>query len=49
MSVAPAAKPVFAKPLDGGTKAAEFWVRAGNQTKQLHGDELVEYADEHWG
>ncbi|MDQ3525846.1 MAG: DUF262 domain-containing protein [Chloroflexota bacterium] len=47
VSVAPAAKAVFAKP-DGGPKPSEFWVRVGNQTKQLHGDELVEYSDDHW-
>jgi hypothetical protein len=48
VSVAPAAKPAFAKSTDGGAKASEFWVRVGNQTKQLHGDELVEYSEEHW-
>lgn len=48
VSVTPSAKAVFAKPADGGTKPSEFWVRVGNQTKQLHGDELVEYSDDHW-
>lgn len=48
VSVAPAAKEVFAKPAEGGAKPSEFWVRVGNQTKQLHGDELVEYSKEHW-
>lgn len=47
--VAPAAKQIFSKPVDGGAKATEFWVRVGNQTKQLHGDELVQYSEEHWG
>jgi hypothetical protein len=48
VSVAPSSKPVFAKPADGGATASEFWVRVGNQTKQLHGDELVEFTAEHW-
>ena len=29
--------------------ASEFWVRIGNPTKQLHGDDMVQYQDEHWG
>lgn len=49
VSVTPSAKPIFAKTADGGAKPSEFWVRVGNQTKQLHGDELVEYSEEHWG
>lgn len=49
VSVSPSAKAVFAKPVEGGSgKPSEFWVRVGNQTKQLHGDELVEYSDDHW-
>lgn len=48
VSVTPSGKAVFVKPVDSSAKPTEFWVRAGNQTKQLHGDELVEYSDEHW-
>ena len=48
VSVSPAAKQVFAKTPDGSGKPSEFWVRVGNQTKQLHGEELVSYADDHW-
>lgn len=50
VSVASSGKPVFAKPLkSGGADPSEFWVRTGNQTKQLHGDAMVSYRDEHWG
>lgn len=49
VSVASSAKPVFARPAESGGKASDFWVRVGNQTKQLHGDELVVYTDDHWG
>ena len=48
VSVAPAGNPVFAKPTGGG-EASEFWVRTGNATKQMHGDDLVGYRDSHWG
>ena len=43
------AKPVFAKSAEGGGLASEFWVRIGNATKQLHGDDMVEYQTDHWG
>lgn len=52
VSVAASGKPVFAKPGRGSgfpSHAAEFWVRTGNQTKQLHGDDMLTYQDEHWG
>ena len=44
-------KPVFVgAPKGSGPDAGqEFWVRIGNATKQLHGDDLVEYTDDHWG
>lgn len=48
VSVAASGKPVFAKPLDG-QHTSEFWVRIGNLTKQLHGDDMVTYQDGHWG
>lgn len=48
LRVAPAGKPVFAKPLDGSS-ATEFWIRIGNATNQLHGEDFVSYKDEHWG
>jgi len=47
VTVAPSGKPAFAKGLEGSS-ANEFWVRIGNQTKQLHGDEMLEYQDAHW-
>ena len=50
VAVAPSAKPVFAKPVKGtGSEVSEFWVRIGNATKQLHGDDMVTYQAEHWG
>jgi predicted HTH transcriptional regulator len=49
VSVASSGKPVFAKPLEGAAGPSEFWVRAGNATKQLHGDDMIEYRDQHWG
>ena len=42
-------KPVFAKPHEGGTSPTEFWVRTGNATKRLHGDDMLEYQTNHWG
>ncbi len=47
--VASSAKPVFAKPQEGGHLPTEFWVRIGNATKQLHGDDMMEYQSNHWG
>ena len=48
-SVAASGKPVFAKAPDGGQEPNEFWVRMGNSTKQLHGDDMVQYQTNHWG
>lgn len=47
VTVAPSGKPVFAKGLEG-SDCNDFWVRVGNQTKQLHGDEMVGYQKDHW-
>ncbi len=49
VTVAASGKPVFAKPLEGRSEPTEFWVRVGNATKQLHGDDMVMYQKEHWG
>ncbi|MDO3634449.1 GmrSD restriction endonuclease domain-containing protein [Mycolicibacterium arseniciresistens] len=50
VSVAASGKPVFAKPPKGsGTSAEEFWVRTGNSTRQFHGDDMLEYREQHWG
>jgi len=50
VAVAPSAKPVFAKPQKGsGSEVSEFWVRTGNATKQMHGDDMVAYQSDHWG
>jgi hypothetical protein len=49
VSTASAAKPVFAVPAKGsGSSSSEFWVRIGNATRQLHGDEMVDYQRTHW-
>jgi hypothetical protein len=49
VSVAASGKPVFSRSLEGVSLASEFWVRIGNATRQLYGDEMVEYQDDHWG
>ena len=38
-----------ARERTGSGDRSEFWVRTGNATKQLHGDDMVEYHEEHWG
>ncbi len=48
VSVAASGRPVFAKPAEGGRGPSEFWVRIGNASKQLHGDDMVEYQALHW-
>jgi hypothetical protein len=48
VSVAAAGRPVFAKPAERGTAPSEFWVRIGNASKQFHGDDMVEYQNQHW-
>ncbi len=48
VSVAASGKPVFAKSHDGGQVPTDFWVRVGNATKQLHGDDMLEYQSGHW-
>ena len=49
VSASSSGKPVFAKPHEGGSDHSEFWVRIGNTTKQLHGDDMLEYRTNHWG
>lgn len=49
VDVSAAARPVFAKPHQGGKQPSEFWLRIGNQTRQLVGAELMEYREAHWG
>ena len=50
VTVPASGKPVFTKPVEGGGgKHTEFWVREGNRTIQLHGDEMFEYQQNHWG
>lgn len=48
VTVAAASKPVFAVTPGAGQKGAEFWVRIGNATKQLHGSDMVAYQETHW-
>ncbi|MFJ3773198.1 hypothetical protein ACIPX0_16020 [Streptomyces sp. NPDC090075] len=36
-------------PAEGGDGATDLWVRVGNATKRLHGDDLLGYAEEHRG
>lgn len=50
VSVAACGKPVFGREPKGSDKTyREFWVRIGNQTNQMHGDDMVQYQDAHWG
>ena len=49
VTVASSGKPVFARPLEGGAGLTEFWVRTGNATKQLHGNDMLDYRTNHWG
>ena len=49
VTVSPSGKPVFAKALEGKQPPSEFWVRTGNATKQLHGDDMMDYRASHWG
>jgi len=51
VTVSASGRPVFARPPkgQGGSESSEFWVRMGNQTRQLHGDDMVQYHAEHWG
>lgn len=51
VSVSASGKPIFARPAkgEGGSAPSELWVRMGNQTRQLHGDDLFQYQSEHWG
>jgi len=49
VSVASSGKPVFAKPPEGSSGPTEFWVRLGNGTRQLHGDDMIAYNEQHWG
>ena len=41
-------RPVFAKSLSGGGTPSEFWVRVGNATKQMHGDDMEDYKSRRW-
>jgi Putative DNA-binding domain len=48
VSVAASGRPVFARPAEGGHGPSEFWVRIGNASRQLHGDDMVSYQSLHW-
>jgi len=48
ITVAPSVKKVFTWNV-GRSGSSNFWVRICNQTKQLHGDGMVTYMNDHWG
>jgi hypothetical protein len=48
IDVAASARPVFTRSADG-KEPTEFWVRAGNSTRQLVGDDMVAYKEDRWG
>ncbi|WP_203236760.1 DUF4357 domain-containing protein [Nocardia panacis] len=49
--VAPAMRPIFVRRTKavGGQGEVEFWVRRGNATTLLRGDDMERYKEEHWG
>jgi len=52
VDVAPSPAPVYLTPPKGKGRTAgdpEFWVRAGNGTRQLRIDELLDYHRRRWG
>ncbi len=49
VTVSPSGKAVFSKPLSGAQEQTDFWLRDGNATKQLHGQDMLEYMSSHWG
>ncbi len=49
VSASSSGKPVFARSHEGDRGHSEFWVRIGNATRQLHGDDMVGYQSNHWG
>jgi hypothetical protein len=50
ITVGASGRPFFARSGKGdGSTASEFWVRMGNSTKQLHGEDMVRYQSDHWG
>ena len=50
VAVAASGRPVFVKPAkSSGSDSMGFWVRVGNSTRQLHGDDMVQYQNDHWG
>jgi hypothetical protein len=48
VSIAASGRPVFARPAEGSRDPSEFWVRIGNASKTLFGDDMVEYQALHW-
>ena len=48
VSVSQYRKPVFARARDGKGNPTEFWVRVGNATRQLQGDDMLDYRADHW-
>ena len=41
-------RPVFAQPLQGSKQEIDFWVRNGNSTKRLVGDDMLTYQNQMW-
>jgi hypothetical protein len=46
VDVRPAGSPVFLRP--PGTHSDEFWVRIGNSTRQMTGNEILSYTKQRW-
>ncbi len=48
ITVRPSPAPIFCKPKSGGNPTC-FYVRMGNQTRELQGPDLMNYRETHWG
>lgn len=50
VSVGASGRAVFTvPPVKSAHDPIEFWVRVGNMTKQLHGDDMMSYMSDRWG
>ena len=49
VSARPYRRPVFAKLPGSSESPKEFYVRVGNSTKALYGNDMLEYQASHWG
>lgn len=48
IDVGPSAQPKFLKAKKGDKAGTEFWVRAGNRSERLEGEDVLKYRVDHW-